>query len=229
MAHLLGAAALLTAVHAKAATVDLFDWAINIDGAISSGVAPAGVDLSAFDTTTGLGTVSVSLSGAGARYVALFTDHEIDETLNTFFNEGGGTGGAPAAGLSWEIDEPGFGGILGDIYTNFEASQLDNGNAVAAPTVDDVSMALAWNIVLGAGQSASIGFTLGTEQPTSGFYLAQFDPDSQAAIYFSTRLQVHDGGAVPEPASGSLAGLALLVALLAGLRRPTAAHAGRVA
>src|SRR4051812_44487293 len=94
----------------EAVTVSLFEDALNVNGAITkpNSSVPGLLDASGFDFTTGLGRLNVQLSSPGANYVGLFLDHEIDEQINTFFNELGGTTGAPQPGQSWEIDEPGY-------------------------------------------------------------------------------------------------------------------------
>src|SRR5688572_28622601 len=112
------------------AEVNLFEFALNVDGTVSNPTqgdpTPAAVDLSGFDGSTGLGSITFSLTGAGSHYFGAFLDHEIDEPINTFFNELGAVSGAPQAGQSWEIDEPGFGAIPGDIFDNFLGGTLDN-------------------------------------------------------------------------------------------------------
>ena len=99
-------------------------------------------------TGTSLGsTQSPAWGRSPRRYAApalhnilVFLDIEIDELVNTFFNEFGSVVGAPGAGLSWEIDEPGY--VFGDIYTNFVAGALDGTNGVPSGSPDDVSFAL---------------------------------------------------------------------------------------
>jgi hypothetical protein len=192
----------VSSTSAPAATIGLFDWAVNIDGTVT-----AQPSLPGSFTTTGLGTLTFTIAGAGEHSVLGFFDHEIDEVINTFFNEVGSVFGTAAAGQSWEIDEPGY--LGGDIYTNFIASALDNTVGFLLP--DDVSMAMGWNFILAADETAAITFLLGDTAPASGFYLAQFDPDSQATLYFSSNIDIRSNGApVPEPSSLLLFGSGLV-------------------
>lgn len=198
---------------ASAATITLFDFGFNVDGDIFAMSFPATSDKSGFDETTGLGTVILTVTGVGAHNVIGFFDHEIDEDINTFFNEYG-IGGTPAAGQSWEIDEPGW--VYGDIYDNFLAGALDNSNGVPDTAPDDVSMAMGWNFFLNAGETANIIFNISTTQPRP-FFLTQVDPDSQVSIFLSSRTVVTGGGGqpgVPEPSTVVLliSGLGLLAA-----------------
>jgi hypothetical protein len=208
---------------AVAATIDLFDWAFNIDGTVTAapGPVPAGVNAAGFSFTTGLGALTITMTGAGGHLAGTFLDHEIDETINTFFNESGAVSGAPGAGLSWEIDEPGF--VFGDILTNFGAGALDNTNGVLAGSNDDVSIALLWNFVLAPGELATVSFSVSETAPLSGFYLSHTDPDSLSTIYMTTGLSITGlPPTVPAPAS-----LALLAAGLAGAALRTRRSRGR--
>jgi len=179
------------------ADIGLFDWAVNIDGSMWENFAGDSIpgDTSAFDDITGLGIITVTVSGTGNHFVGLFVDHEIDEFANGFSNETGATSGSPAAGQSWEIDEPGW--FNGDIYGNLGAGDLDNGigTSIYGNTTfpDDVSMAMGWDFVL-ADVPAVITFNLSDTAPLSGFYLIQNDPDSDASVYFSSSLT-----AIPAP------------------------------
>lgn len=189
------------AISVTGAEISLFDWAIISDGALFSPSAPppGSINTAGFDFATGFGTVVATVNGAGPHYLGFFVDHEIDESVNTFFNEFGASGNAPKSGQSWEIDEPGF--SYGDIYANLSAGALDNANGVPSSAPDDVSMALAWSFFLGADESASVIMNVGPVPPPAGFYLVQTDPDSDLNLYFSSSLRVSGGQTVPEAAS----------------------------
>ncbi|RYY52554.1 MAG: hypothetical protein EOO09_21075 [Chitinophagaceae bacterium] len=183
----------------QASVINLFDYAYNIDGALT--VAPnllGGVDDTNFNYATGLGSITIKFTNAGSHFAGLFVDHEIDEDTNTFFNETGTAVDTPMTGWSWEIDEPGF--VFGDVLDHFTgsnatASLLDNTSGVPVGSPDDVSMALGWNFSLLTGESAMVSFTLSEAAPARGFYLGQFDADSNTTIYFS------GGGMVNRPSS----------------------------
>ncbi|MEI7908042.1 MAG: VPDSG-CTERM sorting domain-containing protein [Verrucomicrobiota bacterium] len=207
------AGALLSAVSLPAfGASTLAEYAFNIDGTVSDYLLPApppaGVNIAGFNTGTGLGTIQMTMAGTGLHYGGVFLDHEIDEIINTFFNETGAKSGAPSSGLSWEIDEPGW--KTGDIFTNFGASNLDNTNSSLIP--DDVSMALAWNFTLNPGETALLSFNVSETMPTSGFYLSQTDPASQESLYFTSSLAVQ-GQSVPDAGSS----LALLLCAMTGI------------
>lgn len=191
----------------------LFDYGFNIDGVVSvptlGDPVPAAADISGFNDITGLGTIAVTISGAGAHSVLSFFDHDIDAAINTFFNEYGAAFGTTAAGQSWEIDEPGF--LFGDIFDNFVDNTLDDSNNVPSGSEDDVSMAMGWNFVLGASETAIIDFVLSEVMPASGFFLQHVDPASEYEFYFSSALNIDGGGTpVPEPGTLWLLGAGLL-------------------
>lgn len=210
-------AALAVAIplHARA-EVSLFDYAFLQDGVLTAGPSPVPPG-SLFDLTTGLGVIRMTFAGAGSHSALLFVDHELSEAENTFFNELGSTSvGAPPAGLSWEIDEPGF--SFGDIYDHVVAGSLDN--TIGSLRPDDVSMALGWDFALAEGEAAEVLFHLG-ETPPSGFYLRHFDPDSGESVFFSSSLSITTT-AVPEGGTvlAGLMGVALTLATTRHRRRP---------
>ena len=205
---------IISTAPAGAATVSLFDWAFNIDGTLTAfpDPVPPSVNAAGFDFTTGLGTLAITVNGAGVHRAGTFVDHDIDVGVNSFFNEFGAVSGTPSAGLSWEIDEPGF--VFGDIFTNFSAGALDNTNGVPAGSPDDVSMALLWDFILAAGESATVTFSVSETAPASGFFLSQTDPDSAATIYMSTSLSITGQ---PSPGVSAPSSLVLVVAGLTGV------------
>ena len=187
---------------ATASTLDLFDYAVNIDGTISEPFfgdpIPAQVDTSAFDELTGLGLIQVSITGVGAHNVDLFVDHAIDIGTTSFFDEYGTAVGTAPTGLTWEIDEPGF--VFGNIYDNFLISTLDNSNAVPQTFEDDVSLALGWDFILGINDTVTIDFYLSDVLNTSGFYLSQTDFFTNNQFFFWTESTiVTDTPKVPNP------------------------------
>ena len=204
----------------------LWESGINVDGDLT----PGGVDISLFDLITGLGSIEVTVSGAGDHVVIGFFDYEIDETTDTFYNETGSAVGTAAAGQTWEIDEPGFGGPLdyvGDIYDNFADSNVTTSsyldgrvffdgftNTVLADfgrSLDDVAMALGWDFTLAVDEIATILFSASTTVPTNDFYLWQIDDETGASVYLTSALSIDDGGTtVPEPGTLWLFGAGLL-------------------
>ena len=197
------------------ATPVLYDWSYNINGVLSEislgDSVPAEVDESGFDVWTGLGEITFTTSTVGDNSFLAFFDHEIEQVINTNFDETGSVTGAPAADQSWEIDEPGW--FNGDIYENFTAGILDNGigTSIHGDTTfpEDVSMAMGWDFTLAADETAVITLSLSETMPTSGFYLTHSDPGFSdvgllpSSFYFSSNLTI-TGGEQPIPEPGFL-------------------------
>lgn len=190
------------------ASIALFEYGFNIDGIVSVNSVPAQVDVTAFDDATGIGDISISITGNGSHSFGAFFDHEIIDNNNPNDNESGSANGFPSAGQSWEIDEPGY--VDGDIYFNFWDALLDNGigtydygggDTGTTSFPDDVSMAMGWDFTLADGETATIMLMLGITDP-GGFFLKQTDEDSSDAIYFSSTLEITSAlSPVPVPAA----------------------------
>jgi hypothetical protein len=125
---------------------------------------PAGLDLGVSAVLTNANADLVvryaltNLTGGTLSNVTFFVllDAEIDEPLNTFFNERavaqGALGGGAADGNpdQWQIGEPGFQG--GTLYSNLVYGALNNSNGIAGS--DDVALALGFSLgPLRAGES----------------------------------------------------------------------------
>ncbi|NOQ65172.1 MAG: hypothetical protein GQ582_11735 [Methyloprofundus sp.] len=178
----------------QAASIALFDYGFNIDSNITllGDTLPAEINASGFDFTTGLGSISINLSGAGTHTVDAFFDHDIDTGNNTHFNETAFSNGVAIAGQSWEMDEPGY--VNGDIYDNFQDSLLDNGIGTSiygnTSFPEDVSMAMGWDFLLAANETALINLLLSDTAPTGGFFLIHSDSESDNSIYLSSSLSI---------------------------------------
>lgn len=223
---------------AAATEINLYDLAFYVDGnfyeAMQVGETPlsmslpAGLNTSAFDRATGLGTLVWTTSTPGYHKFLSFFDHEIDEATNTFFNETGRTPGPTPLSTQrgqpwfWQIDEPGFAALPGDIYNEFKEGTYENENFSAVRGSDDVSMGSGLQFDLASNQMFTLRLVLGENAPVGvDWYLEQYDPDSNASVFLSASYEINQTGVVPVPGTLLLlgSGLAGLAALRLKLRK----------
>ncbi len=221
---------LMISCTASHAATSLYQWGIYVNGSFFSNDSEhentlddvPGLNHESFDINAGMGTILWSYTATGDNEDMIFIswwDHEISEDFNGFINEYGESHGNAELGQSWEIDEPMY--VFGDIAWNVKHGHLDSSNSLlpgSDPTQDgrpgdDVSMALGWNAILNAGDSAAISLIL-TENPDalndSLFYLTHTDSDSGETIYFQSAVEItRIPNPVPIPCSGLLFGSAL--------------------
>jgi hypothetical protein len=142
-----------------------------------------------------------------------FLDAEIDEPINSFFNEYAVTAGSLAAGQSFEVDEPGF--VSGDIYENLLLGSLDGTNLIAIGSPDDVSMALSFEVApLANGRKTTMEILVSEAGNSIGSFAirhADVDPGSVTQISYSGRAF---SGPIPEPRAALLYGAGLLLVSL---------------
>lgn len=197
------------------------DAFLNVDGLdLNGGTAGTSAQLSLHPLPAGLGfafnaDLSPDQSGllltytftnssqdtfASVRFFS-FVDAEIDVPINNYFNEAGTVFGKIGSGPSdsdpdtWEIDEPGY--VFGDVFSNLLLGSLDNSNAVAPDSPEDVSLVLGFYLGdLRPGSSSVIRILLSDVGDTlGGFALQHFDIDPDS---FDTLTLSGSASVIPE-------------------------------
>lgn len=122
---------------------------------------------------------------SGVHFFVLL-DAEIDQTVNTFFNEYGTVQGSPGPGggdpgpSQWQIDEPGFQG--GTLFRNLFLGALNNTNAVPQSALNDVAMGLGFDLgSLQPGDSKNVRVMISEAEHLLGsFGLKQHDASASS-------------------------------------------------
>jgi hypothetical protein len=230
---------LLLGLTAKSAHADpvLYDVIFNVNGTTTVGsFAVAGLDTSAYNTSTGLGTLTYTYNPgvAGSSFFDVMFDIDINFAVN--FNEYGTAVGTPGAGFSWEIGDYGvttppdiyddtLNNTLGNVNLLPGKTDNYNGSCSGATCNSDAAMAQGVHFTLGANQEEIITMTLSTTLPTSGFYLDQTHPidtsdKNQQDVYFTMSATTRSTGPSPVPEPSTWMMLATgMGASLAGLRK----------
>lgn len=181
-------------VTAHASPIELNDWAFNINGELYEYFAGDALPGDAQLNNSGLGQIDFEFTSPGNYSILAFYDFEFDRSANTYFNEYGQANGSPAAGQSWEIDEPGF--VFGDIYDNLLFGSLGNDNAVPQGAEEDVSFALGWDFDLATGENAFLSLFTSLNAPEDAFHLSHTDPEmgdsfnQNQSLYFWGELDI---------------------------------------
>jgi hypothetical protein len=209
---------------ASAGNVVLSDW----DGYQNNGAdfnpsggpvaIPASVNTSAFNFSTGIGSVTFSFTTPGAHDAAWYEwpyyDSGFGDTIDAY---GNGVGSAPA-GLTWEMADGNTAPLWTDFYGNALTSSSSATTYSAPPAVCcDVQLAEVFGFTANPNVSiATVTFTMSAAAPSSGFYLQTTDNDSATSLYMTSSFSETDntGNTAPEPASllTIVGGLALLSA-----------------
>lgn len=175
------------------------DWGFNVNGTFSCGVlcgnninTVSGVDVSGFNTTTGLGTITVTSTTSGYAGVWIFDSNDVTNGVN--YDEYGTTGGTAAGNQTWQIDVPDYesdsnhtGTIIGNTQAetlkgNFIQGTATNylGSCSTGSNCDDItSMAMGFGLTAAppSGMEYVVSFTVSDTAPAPGtFFLEQIEP-----------------------------------------------------
>jgi hypothetical protein len=218
------------AQQASADTPSLQDIAFNINGTWTDigtpSPTPAGVDLSGYNSSTGLGTITITTTTSGS--VDTWWDEEVGVP---FYNEFGNTSGTLASAESWEIGD----NYGSNIYSDAQSGALTDTNYLPAGNSNyaqeciavnpgdcagyngDATTALGQSFTLGVGEEEVITLTVSQTAPTSGFYLIQTNPNEDGTgtsgdVYFSLTSE-----SMPIPSTGAPEPGTWLLLLIGGL------------
>jgi hypothetical protein len=194
-------------------TLSLYNWGFNVDGDIidkanTPGPLPPSIHASGFNFNEGLGSLTVTVAGAGPHTVAIYFDHDLAAAQPT--SDFTADVGSPATGESWEVGPGSKAGV--QLFNDFLADSYTDTNS--APQPGDAAVGLAFSFVTTqADPLGIITISVGATPPSSGFYLHQFNTlmgTTPSDIYISAS---EANSAIPEPASALLflAPLGLLV------------------
>ena len=167
--------------------------------------------------------MTVTLGPGNNQFALAYMDYDLNLPVTGAFSDFGTIPGTPAAGVTFELDEPN----VSNVFTDFTANALKNQNNVATPG-GSLCCDVAWALGVGGidvpnGEQAQITFTVGTTQPASGFWLQQTNVNQIGAIGESIYLSettTLTKTATPEPASLTVLSGGLIVLGLLRRRRP---------
>ncbi len=202
--------------------------------------ALAGLNLSNFNTSTGVGDIVYTITTPGIHYFVGFFDHQVvaNGTPNTFTNETGALlagFSTPGAGQVAEVNDNCLGGgaCAPSVYdravsTSGGVQLIQNAPGVlVGPT--DIAMAMGWSLTLMQNQIATLTLRITCTQVALGcdvsqphlgtLVLGQNDPlaggGSDLSVFLSGNVVITgDSDPIPEPRT-----TALLAAALGGVMR----------